>query len=54
MRIVSTLDSLSFGRPTPELAVALDNLRRFHEAGGSVIYGTDLGNGVDPTGDPYQ
>jgi imidazolonepropionase-like amidohydrolase len=50
MRIVSTLDTLSFGRPTPELAVALDNLRRFHEAGGTVIYGTDLGNGAIPPG----
>lgn len=50
MRIVSTLDTLSFGRPTPELAVALDNLRRFHDAGGTVIYGTDLGNGAIPPG----
>jgi imidazolonepropionase-like amidohydrolase len=46
MRIVSTLDILSFGRDTPELRVALDNLRRFHDAGGTVIYGTDLGNGA--------
>jgi imidazolonepropionase-like amidohydrolase len=50
MRIVSTLDILSHGRDTPELRIALDNLRRFHEAGGEVIYGTDLGNGPIPAG----
>jgi imidazolonepropionase-like amidohydrolase len=50
LRIVSTLDILSFGRDTPELGVALDNLRRFHAAGGDVIYGTDLGNGPVPAG----
>ncbi len=50
MRIVSTLDILSFGRDTPEIRTALDNLRRFHAAGGTVIYGTDLGNGPVPPG----
>ncbi|TMK90731.1 MAG: amidohydrolase [Actinobacteria bacterium] len=50
MRIVSTLDSLGFGRDTPALRTALDNLRRFHDAGGTVIYGTDLGNGSIPPG----
>jgi imidazolonepropionase-like amidohydrolase len=50
MRIVSTLDILSYGRDTPELRIAVDNLRRFHEAGGSVVYGTDLGNGPIPPG----
>jgi imidazolonepropionase-like amidohydrolase len=50
MRIVSTLDILSFGRDTPELRTALENLRRFHDAGGTVIYGTDLGNGAIPPG----
>jgi imidazolonepropionase-like amidohydrolase len=50
MRIVSTLDILSFGRDTPEIRAALDNLRRFHQAGGTVIYGTDLGNGSVPPG----
>ena len=50
MRIVSTLDILSFGRDTPAIRTALDNLRRFHDAGGTVIYGTDLGNGADPAG----
>ena len=50
MRIVSTLDILSYGRDTPEVRTALDNLRRFHAAGGTVIYGTDLGNGPIPPG----
>jgi len=50
MRIVSTLDILSFGRDTPEIRTALDNLRRFHVAGGRVVYGTDLGNGEIPPG----
>jgi imidazolonepropionase-like amidohydrolase len=50
LRIVSTLDICSFGRDTAELATALDNLRRFHDAGGTVIYGTDLGNGSIPPG----
>ena len=50
IRIVSTLDICSFGRDTPQIRVALDNLRRFHAAGGTVIYGTDLGNGDIPPG----
>ena len=50
MRIVSTLDILSFGRDTPQIRTAIDNLRRFHTAGGQVIYGTDLGNGSIPPG----
>jgi imidazolonepropionase-like amidohydrolase len=50
MRIVTTLDILSFGRDTPEIRVALDNLRRFHVAGGTITYGTDLGNGSIPPG----
>jgi imidazolonepropionase-like amidohydrolase len=50
MRIVSTLDIHSYGRDTPALHVALDNLRRFHDAGGEVVYGTDLGNGPIPAG----
>jgi len=49
-RIVSTLDIHSFGRQTPELRMALDNLRRFLLAEGSVAYGTDLGNGPIPPG----
>jgi imidazolonepropionase-like amidohydrolase len=50
LRIVSTLDMLSFGRDTPEIRTALDNLRRFHVAGGRIVYGTDLGNGEVPPG----
>jgi imidazolonepropionase-like amidohydrolase len=50
VRIVSTLDILGFGRDTPAAQTALDNLRRFHDAGGTVIYGTDLGNGSIPPG----
>jgi imidazolonepropionase-like amidohydrolase len=49
-RVVSTLDMLSYGRDTPELRRALDNLRRFVAAGGRVSYGTDLGNGAIPPG----
>jgi imidazolonepropionase-like amidohydrolase len=48
--VVSTLDIHSYGRRTPALDVALDNLRRFAEAGGRVRYGTDLGNGPIPPG----
>ncbi len=50
LRIVSTLDIQSFGRDTPQIRTAIDNLRRFHLAGGTVIYGTDLGNGPIPAG----
>ena len=49
-RIVSTLDILSYGEITPELRVACDNLVRFRAAGGTVVYGTDLGNGPIPAG----
>ncbi len=50
MTICSTLDIQSYGRRTAQLDVALDNLRRFAEAGGRVRYGTDLGNGPIPAG----
>ncbi|MCE0510088.1 hydrolase [Microbacterium sp. KKR3/1] len=30
------------------IAIAIDNVRRFHAAGGTVLYGTDLGNGPMP------
>jgi imidazolonepropionase-like amidohydrolase len=50
MRIVSTLDILSYGEVTPELRVACDNLVRFRAAAGTVVYGTDLGNGPIPPG----
>jgi imidazolonepropionase-like amidohydrolase len=49
-RIVSTLDILSYGRDTPELRTATENLNRFLAAGGRVAYGTDLGNGPIPAG----
>ncbi|WP_433295825.1 amidohydrolase family protein [Actinoplanes sp. CA-030573] len=45
MRWISTLDIHGWGTPTPEQATAVGNLRRFLEYGGSVRYGTDLGNG---------
>ena len=44
--IVSTLD-IHHGS---QLDVAIDNLRRFGEAGGRIRYGTDLGNGPIPPG----
>jgi len=50
VRIVSTLDMHSHGRDTPALRAAASNLRRFREAGGAVVYGTDLGNGPIPPG----
>jgi imidazolonepropionase-like amidohydrolase len=40
MTVVPTL-SIRFGR---DRRIAIDNLRRFVEAGGKVVYGTDLGN----------
>lgn len=45
---ISTL-AIHAGDPAGE-AVALDNLARFHTAGGRVLYGTDLGNGDLPLG----
>lgn len=45
---ISTLDIHGYGAATPDQAVALDNLARFHRAGGRVLYGTDLGNGPLP------
>ncbi|QTX05818.1 hydrolase [Agromyces archimandritae] len=49
-RWVSTLDIQGRGASTPELACAIDNLARFRAAGGTVLYGTDLGNGELPAG----
>lgn len=46
VRWISTL-SIHTG-PTYETAV--DNVRRFHAAGGTVLYGTDMGNGPTSTG----
>ncbi|WP_082748875.1 amidohydrolase family protein [Nocardioides jensenii] len=49
-RWISTLDIHGYGTATPEQDTAVDNLRRFHDAGGEVLYGTDLGNGDLPVG----
>jgi hypothetical protein len=48
MTWISTLDIHGWGSPTPERATAVANLRRFREQGGTVRYGTDLGNGPLP------
>jgi len=45
MSWISTLDIHGWGRSTAELGAAIDNLRRFLGYGGTVVYGTDLGNG---------
>ncbi|HEX6261317.1 MAG TPA: amidohydrolase family protein [Actinomycetota bacterium] len=50
VRMVSTLDIHSYGKVTPDLRSAVENLFRFHSAGGTVLYGTDLGNGPIPPG----
>jgi imidazolonepropionase-like amidohydrolase len=48
MSWISTLDIHGWGTATAEAATAVDNLRRFLAHGGSVRYGTDLGNGPLP------
>ncbi len=48
--VISTLDIHGRGADTPQQAAAVRNLRRFHELGGCVRYGTDLGNGPLPLG----
>ena len=50
MTWVSTLDIHGYGESTPDQQRAVDNLGRFHAAGGTVLYGTDLGNGPLPVG----
>jgi len=47
---ISTLDIHGYGEPTIERVCAIDNLARFRDAGGRVLYGTDLGNGPLPVG----
>lgn len=47
---VSTLDVHGWGSPTAQQDVAIDNVRRFAALGGTVVYGTDLGNGPLPPG----
>lgn len=49
-RWISTLDIHGHGAPNRDQCVALGNLRGFHDAGGDVLYGTDLGNGDLPVG----
>ncbi|MGW4929479.1 amidohydrolase family protein [Agromyces sp. NPDC004153] len=49
-RWISTLFVTGYGTVTPESERAADNLRRFLDAGGRVLYGTDLGNGDQPLG----
>lgn len=49
-RWISTLYVAGHGERTPQAELAVDNLRRFHAAGGRVLYGTDLGNGDQPLG----
>jgi imidazolonepropionase-like amidohydrolase len=46
---VSWISTLAIHDP-PERAVAVDNVRRFQTAGGTVLYGTDMGNGPTPVG----
>ena len=53
LRIVSTLDILSFGRDTPEIRTALDNLRRFHVAGGTDHVRHRPRQRLDPSRHPY-
>ncbi|GIF35804.1 amidohydrolase [Actinoplanes xinjiangensis] len=50
MRWISTLDIHGWGEPDPARDTAVDNLRRFVGYGGTVRYGTDLGNGPLPAG----
>jgi imidazolonepropionase-like amidohydrolase len=49
-RWISTLDIHGWGRTTPASVTAVANLRLFLEYGGTVRYGTDLGNGPLPPG----
>ena len=47
---MSTLDIHGYGNQTTDFEIAVENLRRFVAAGGTVFYGTDLGNGPLPLG----
>ena len=47
---VSTLDIHGWGDYGEEFALAHDNVARFYALGGTVRYGTDLGNGPLPVG----
>ena len=50
MSWITTLDIHGWGDPTEHHRIAVENLRRFARAGGTVLYGTDLGNGPLPAG----
>jgi hypothetical protein len=50
MAWISTLDIHGWGTYGADFARAIGNLERFVAAGGSVYYGTDLGNGPLPVG----
>ena len=50
MTWISTLDIHGWAAPTAERDTAIGNLRRFVASGGTVRYGTDLGNGPLPPG----
>jgi hypothetical protein len=54
MAWISTFDIHGYGSPDAEqslaLGYAMDNAWRFAEAGGQMLYGTDLGNGPVPVG----
>jgi hypothetical protein len=47
---IGTLDIHGWGTETPESVTAVGNLRQFLSYGGTVRYGTDLGNGPLPEG----
>ena len=47
---MSTLDIHGYGRYAEAFDISCANLRRFISAGGTVFYGTDLGNGPLPVG----
>lgn len=47
---MSTLDIHGYGDHTADFEIAVENLRRFVAVGGTVFYGTDLGNGPLPLG----
>ncbi|GAA3939992.1 hydrolase [Microbacterium soli] len=44
---VQWISTLAVHDPT-QRAIAVDNVRRFADAGGTVLYGTDMGNGDTP------
>lgn len=47
---MSTLDIHGYGNYGHDFEIACDNLTRFAASGGTVLYGTDLGNGPLPVG----